>query len=136
MAKCCRETKCLQCCRETNMVLSYRDIKRIEKKENAHRFYSEDGEGWLRLNTAASRCVFHDGCKCTIYRSRPEGCALYPVVYDADARIAILDAECPQRHRFRLTKKKTRQLIHLVSVLRRERNQRLRQLKKSQQTKK
>jgi Fe-S-cluster containining protein len=118
------------------MVLSNRDIKKIKKKGVVKSFYVEDTDGWLRLRNEYGRCVFHDGRKCTIYQDRPQGCALYPVVYDADAHMAILDLDCPQRHTFPLTKHTKRHLFALVSVLERERNQRQHLSEKSLRNKK
>jgi Fe-S-cluster containining protein len=131
MSSICLETKCIQCCIETNMILSYRDVENIQKQGYEQIFFVTEHEGWLQLKNAKGRCVFHNGTRCTIYHQRPEGCTLYPVVYDKDNKKAILDSECPQKHRFPLEKSKIQQLFGLISTLERERNQREKQKKKS-----
>jgi Fe-S-cluster containining protein len=106
------------------MVLSFHDIERIEKRGFDSGFFVMEQDGWLQLKNAKGRCVFHNGIYCTIYKDRPIGCALYPIVYDADHRCAILDEDCPQRHCFSLTTAKTKQLYSLVSLLGAERGSR------------
>jgi Fe-S-cluster containining protein len=124
MSSCCLETKCIQCCIETNMILSYRDIENIQKMGYDRQFFVSERNGWLQLKNHQDRCVFHNGTRCTIYHQRPEGCTLYPVVYDKDNHCAILDSECPQKHCFPLVKSKIQQLLDLISTLEHERNQR------------
>lgn len=126
MTRCCLETKCIQCCLETNMLLSYRDIEIIEKLGHQKDFFVVEKEGWLQLRNHHGRCVFHNGNKCTIYNHRPEGCSLYPIVYDKTNKQAILDDECPQKTLFSLPKTKQEQLRTLVRLLQKERTQRLR----------
>jgi hypothetical protein len=109
---------------ETNMLLSYHDIKKIQKRGIDLIFFIEDSNGWLRLKNSHGRCVFHNGNTCTIYEDKPQGCTLYPVVYDTDNQRAILDEECPQKHCFPLKKSIVHQLHALVTTLEHERNQR------------
>ncbi|MCJ7697381.1 MAG: YkgJ family cysteine cluster protein [Thermoplasmata archaeon] len=124
MSNRCLETKCIQCCKETNMLLSYHDIEKIQKLGYDHAFFLREHGGWLQLKNSQGRCVFHTGEKCTIYEHRPKGCSFYPIVYDKDNNGAILDSECPQKLCFPLIKSKIQQLLHLISTLERERNQR------------
>jgi uncharacterized protein len=112
------------------MILSYRDIENIQKQGYEQKFFVTKHDGWLQLKNDKGRCVFHTGTRCTIYHHRPEGCTLYPVVYDKDNQRAILDCECPQKHCFPLEKSKIQQLFDLISTLERERNQREEQKKK------
>jgi uncharacterized protein len=121
----CLETKCNQCCIETNMLLSKNDIKKIQNLGYDFKVFAKERQGWLQLQNTHGRCVFHDGNKCTIYENRPEGCTLYPVVYEKEGRQAFLDEACPQKHHFHLTKEKERQLKTLVSILENERKERL-----------
>jgi Fe-S-cluster containining protein len=131
MSNCCLETKCIQCCRETNMILTYHDIENIEKKGYDRNYFITEHDGWFMLKNKNSRCVFHNGTLCTIYHERPEGCTLYPVVYDTDDACAILDDECPQQQCFPLTKPKESQLHALVRILEKERMQRRLEEKKN-----
>ena len=120
----CLETKCIRCCIETNMVLTYRDIENIQKMGYNRQFFVSEHKGWLQLKNHQGYCVFHNGKQCTIYLQKPEGCTLYPVVYDKDNDSAILDDECPQQHRFLLSKVKSKQLHNLISILEQERTER------------
>jgi Fe-S-cluster containining protein len=130
MSNYCLETKCMQCCTETNMLLSYHDIEKIKKRGIDPLLFIVESDGWLHLKNSHGRCVFHDGDKCTIYEDRPEGCTLYPVVYDADNHHAVLDEECPQRHCFPLEKPRANQLVTLIATLKHERTQRRHSQKK------
>jgi Fe-S-cluster containining protein len=114
----------MQCCIETNMVLSYHDIENIQKMGYDSQFFVTERNGWYQLKNDKGRCVFHNGTQCTIYQRRPEGCDLYPVVYDKDNQCAILDSECPQKNCFVLEKSKIQQLFDLISTLQHERTQR------------
>lgn len=111
---------------ETNMFLTSRDIQLIEKRGFTREFFVSENNGWLQLKNHHGRCVFHNGNKCIIYEHRPEGCRLYPLVYDKTHEEVILDDECPQRHCFPLTKEKNSQLKRLVCLLETERIQRIR----------
>lgn len=106
------------------MVLTNQDVQRIKKEGYDVGFFVKEHQGWLRLKNSQGRCVFHNGIKCTIYPSRPEGCILYPIVFDKDTDSAIYDSECPMKHCFRLTGAKTRHLSALVTVLEKERIER------------
>ncbi len=117
----CLETNCTLCCIKTNMVLTTQDIQTIEKVGYETRFFVSERNGWLQLKNKNGRCVFHDGTVCTIYDHRPEGCVLYPIVYDKDHRRAILDSDCPQKHQFLLSDTTSEQLYRLISVLETER---------------
>jgi Fe-S-cluster containining protein len=124
MSNPCLKTKCIQCCIETNMILSYRDIENIQKMGYDREFFISESKGWLQLKNNNGRCVFHNGKRCTIYYHKPEGCTLYPVVYNKDNNCAILDNECPQKHCFSLSNTKSQQLNFLISLLEKERTER------------
>lgn len=126
MTNCCLETNCTQCCIKTNMVLTTNDIQTIEKLGYETDFFVSERNGWLQLKNKKGRCVFHNGTVCTIYDQRPEGCALYPVVYDTDDGWVILDSECPQKHCFPLSKTKEQKIRTLVHHLEKERRERMR----------
>jgi len=109
------------------MILTHRDIKNIQKIGYDSKFFISESKGWLQLKNHKGRCVFHNGKHCTIYYHRPEGCTLYPVVYDKDKNSAILDNECPQKHCFSISKTKSQQLNYLISILKNERTERKKQ---------
>jgi hypothetical protein len=106
------------------MLLSYQDIENLTRLGYDRTFFVEERNGWLQLKNLQGLCVFQTGGSCRIYKDRPKGCTLYPVVYDNDDHRAILDQECPQKHWFSLGKNKIRTLNALVATLRRERDQR------------
>lgn len=124
MVACCLETQCSRCCLNTNMVLTSRDVERIEKLGYDKRCFIIEQNGWLQLKNQKGRCVFHNGNVCTIYEHRPEGCRLYPVVYSKDDRCAMLDRDCPKSSCFFLSETTTQQLFDLVTVLEKERAKR------------
>jgi Fe-S-cluster containining protein len=64
------------------MPLSNLDLKRILKLGyKLECFAVKTDEGW-RLKNNSGRCVFLIKERCGIYLHRPEGCRLYPLVYD------------------------------------------------------
>ncbi|MEM2144889.1 MAG: YkgJ family cysteine cluster protein [Candidatus Jordarchaeaceae archaeon] len=94
--------KCIQCglcCQNTEMLLSSRDIARLEalgydRKE----FAVTTPDGFHQLRNIEGRCFFFKEGKCIIYPSRPEGCVLYPVILDIDGKNCITDKECPNHN--------------------------------------
>jgi Fe-S-cluster containining protein len=81
------------------MLLSLRDIERIERKGYDRNFFVRfDSEGYATLRNNRGYCVFYDAEKsrCKIRAHRPEGCRIYPVIYDEDKGI-IVDPICPSR---------------------------------------
>jgi hypothetical protein len=106
------------------MLLTYHDIEIITKLGYDSTYFIEELNGWLQLKNSQGRCVFHTGEICSIYKHRPEGCTLYPVVYDNDNHCAILDHECPQRRMFSLGTHQAQKLDTLISTLQNEQAQR------------
>ena len=130
MTTICLQTECLRCCTNTNMLLSKKDNNRIQKLGYPPSLFVSNKNGWLQLKNVKGRCVFHNGNVCLIYEHRPEGCRLYPVVYNKDDRRAILDEECLQKQTFTFSKTTEQQLVRLISTLEREREERKKQTKK------
>ena len=92
--------RCGVCCQETEMLLSTKDIKRLEKKGyNTDFFVRFDREGYATLRNYQGYCVFYDPEKrsCKVRAHRPEGCRIYPVLYDEDKGITV-DTICPSRN--------------------------------------
>jgi len=125
MSDACRRENCVQCCVETEMPLSNEDVERIEELGFKRAEFTVDAAGWIRLKNAGGRCVFNDGSECRIYDGRPEGCRLYPVVYDEDKEDAALDYDCPSSEEFELGKDATQELLELIGRLKEERKKRL-----------
>ncbi len=86
--------RCGTCCQETDMLLSAEDISRLERKGYRRDFFARfDKEGFALLRNRQGRCVFYDPGKrgCDVYVSRPEGCRVYPVIYDEEKGIIVDD---------------------------------------------
>ena len=91
--------RCGVCCRETEMLLSEKDIERLERKGYDRDFFVRfDSEGYATLRNHRGYCVFYDAEKkrCKVRAHRPLGCRIYPVIYDEDKGI-IVDHICPSR---------------------------------------
>ena len=96
----CVNHKCVKCCLDTEMPLSRFDISRL--LELGHRledFAVKTGKEW-RLKNRCGKCVFLSADGCKIYSHRPDGCRLYPLVYDETKGKAVMHRLCPYRHEF------------------------------------
>jgi Fe-S-cluster containining protein len=92
--------RCGVCCKETEMLLSTKDIERLEKKGYTRNFFVEfDIDGYATLKNQHGYCFFYDQEKrrCKVRAHRPLGCRIYPVIYDENKGI-ILDSICPSRN--------------------------------------
>ena len=99
------------------MLLSHQDIERIKRLGFNTDFFVTERNGWLQLKNQDGRCVFHSGIMCTIYETRPDGCKLYPIIYDNDKKYAVFDKDCPQRDKFHISKSNTKQLyLSLIHI--------------------
>ncbi|RLE90259.1 MAG: YkgJ family cysteine cluster protein [Thermoprotei archaeon] len=98
MFKCIR---CGKCCVKTQMVLGPTDILRITKLGYKLKEFSViSKDGLLRLKNINDHCVFYNPNtrKCNIYRWRPKGCRIYPIVYFIEDNIITVDNECTMAH--------------------------------------
>jgi len=97
---------CGKCCIETEMLLSSNDIALIKKDKPKHlkiaSFVRKTEEGFNQLINVKGYCVFFDSVAkmCTIYDVRPQGCRFYPLIYDSDKKLCVLDHECPRPELF------------------------------------
>jgi hypothetical protein len=82
-------------------------------------------DGWLLLRNENGSCVFLTAQgQCGVHDLRPEGCRLYPLVWeedDAGNGAAAMDEVCPWREEFATNPQDRRRLDALVRVLVRER---------------
>jgi Fe-S-cluster containining protein len=106
------------------MSLSNQDVQLIESQGFNTKFFISKRKGWLQLKNKDGKCVFNNGKKCIIYKNRPEGCRLYPVIFDKDKNCAVLDRYCPYKDNFKISKMKVERLFDLVSKLEYEKIQR------------
>jgi len=101
---------CGNCCRETEMILSARDVDRIKnydpKNLRTANFVKKTADGLFQLKNEDGFCVFFNGSTnlCNIYAVRPQGCRFYPLIYDSDKKLCVLDQECPRPELFYPTK--------------------------------
>jgi Fe-S-cluster containining protein len=88
--------RCGDCCRETEMLLSTEDIARLEGLGYPREFFVLfDKEGYAQLRNLQGHCIFYDieNRQCKVYRFRPLGCRLYPIIYDEEKGI-VVDEVC------------------------------------------
>ena len=121
----CLKYKCIRCCLQTNMLLSEKDIDKICSLGMKREKFITRKNGWLMLKNKKGRCVFHNGKYCTIYNHRPEGCQLYPLIYNKDFHQVLFDKDCPHPNWFTLTEEKKQQLFSLIDTLFIERKNRV-----------
>ena len=103
------------------MLLSLEDIERIKQQGYNIDYFVEEKKGWLKLKNKGGKCIFHNGEICLIYDNRPQGCKIYPLIYDKEYKSAILDDECPYRYNFKFNEKDIKQLYLIVKQVELER---------------
>ena len=81
------------------MELSSDDIRRLEGTGYHRDQFSVLDNHVIRLMNVGGWCYFYSlaGRNCRVYKNRPLGCRLYPVVYLADEG-AMVDELCPMGH--------------------------------------
>jgi uncharacterized protein len=95
----CVANRCTVCCHDTNMPLTLGDLERITALGHRPDDFSQpdEAEGYLRLrNTKQGDCFFleADG-RCRVNATKPEGCRLYPFIYDEQDDRVVRDSICP-----------------------------------------
>jgi Fe-S-cluster containining protein len=121
----CVSNSCTLCCHDTNMPLTLADIERLTARGERLSDFSEpdeEDEGYLRLaNTDEGNCTFllPDG-RCRVQADKPEGCRLYPFIYDADHDAVIRDGICPFNRQFEPPPDVERRVRELIARLERE----------------
>ena len=116
----CLSHRCVTCCLETEMPLTEGDVKRIEKLGFNHSDFTVEAEGETLLRNVNKICFFLKDGKCSVYEGRPEGCRIYPLVYDVDAHKFVYDTVCPHAAEFRATSEDKDVLKRLIMRLDRE----------------
>lgn len=97
---------CGKCCLETEMILSQQDIEiiinclpnNIRKEDFTFKNINEQ----YQLRNIEGHCFFLDysNKECKIYKSRPQGCKFYPLIYDINKKKCRLDEDCPRNNLF------------------------------------
>lgn len=82
------------------MPLTKRDVERIKKIGYPEGYFVDRRSRIPRLKNVEGHCVFlnPDTNACTIYSDRPEGCRLYPLIYDEERDRIVVDPLCPKAH--------------------------------------
>lgn len=103
------------------MPLTEADIARIEslgyQRDN---FSMLDDELVPQLRNDSGHCVFLVRGKCSIYEHRPEGCRLYPLVWDQDSGKVVRDDFCPYTKEFSKTPQQEAAVLRVLGILERE----------------
>lgn len=116
-----RCSHCGKCCEKTEMLLSRADIELLERAGyTGESFVRYDRHGFARLRNRKGYCVFYDveRRRCKVYRHRPLGCRIYPIIYSEEERI-IVDYLCPVKNTISNNeqKRKGRNLIKLLQKI-------------------
>jgi uncharacterized protein len=114
-------SNCGVCCTETEMLLSKKDITRLEKRGFKQRDFAKyDKQGYAQLKNRGGYCIFYDkgNRRCSVYVDRPSGCRVYPVIIDEEKGI-ILDTICESRNTITDQEKilKGKRVIRLLEVI-------------------
>lgn len=110
------------------MLLANEDIERLERKGYSKVFFVQfDSAGYAKLRNHHGYCVFYDIEKkrCKVYRDRPLGCRLYPVIYYEEKGIDV-DTLCSARSKWsrEQIEKKGKKVIKLLEKIDNEAKQR------------
>lgn len=108
------------------MPLTEADILRIEALGHRREVFSAlDDEFVPQLRNDSGHCVFLGPTgRCTIYEHRPDGCRLYPLVWDRDRNDVVLDDFCPWNREFPVAPQKRAALVRVLRTLEVESSQR------------
>lgn len=111
------------------MLLSERDIELLEKAGYVKKsFVRHDPRGIAQLRNNRGYCVFYDAeeHRCRVYRLRPLGCRIYPVIYSEEEGV-IVDDLCPMKNTVSKieTERKSKKLLKLLRTIDREAEKRL-----------
>ena len=120
----CIRNACTICCHDTNMPLSLADMERLTSFGHRLADFSEldEEEGYLRLrNTEEGACHFLDEKgRCSVQHAKPEGCRLYPFIYDEEDDRIVRDYICPFNREFEPPADVETRVRELVGRLERE----------------
>ena len=132
----CAAKGCSACCHDVEMILTEDDLRRLREARPGEDFWRLADDGFLELRTRdapAARggqgrpCWFLDPeGRCTVHAVRPEGCRLYPAMWDDGLRAAALDDDyCPHTDGFVLSPGLKAPVRDLAARLHAERRRRL-----------
>ncbi len=111
------------------MLLTTRDIHRIQQHGYSIEHFVYRRNHWLELKNKNDLCIFHNGNICTIYNYRPNGCSLYPLTYNKKTNSPMIDSECPYAAHFSFQEADIKKLFGLIDTLEMERKIRIKRSK-------
>ena len=117
MKNTCLNNKCIKCCIKTSMLLIEADIEKIKNLGYKKEFFVKKRGSYHKLKNKDGKCVFHNGKICQIYENRPEGCKIYPLIYDVDLKSAVVDKDCPYGDSFKFDTNDIKTLYRLISQI-------------------
>ena len=110
----CFDNDCHRCCLNTRMTLTEADAARLEVSGCQDFFFVNDDQD-LQLINEDGHCIFLVDSRCSVHDGRPEGCRLYPLIFDLSVDRVVLDAFCPSAKEFTFTQDDTVQLRRSVT---------------------
>ena len=113
----CRIHSCSKCCIDTHMPLTGIDIKRITEQGYRYKNFVIRRKKERYLKNLNGKCIFLGENECKIYPSRPDGCRLYPLVYNENTCQAITHDFCPHRNMFKASNEDIEKLHSLIKKL-------------------
>ena len=104
--------------------MSNADIQRLKKSGyKRQEFMRYDKQGFAKLKNRRGLCFFYDPKKsrCKIYKLRPEGCRIYPVIFSEEEGI-IVDELCPMESTISKTEleRRGKKVMRLLRIMDRE----------------
>jgi Fe-S-cluster containining protein len=107
------------------MPLTYKDITRIEEGGIERTFFVIKENGWFQLRNSGGKCIFLKKGLCSIYKQRPQGCRLYPLIYDEETTSAVLDDDCLYANEINISGSVYKRLDRFIQQLKYERKKRI-----------
>ncbi len=99
------------------MELTSADIERITSLGHSDFYFDDNGERILR--NINGHCFFLKDGDCIIYKYKPKGCTLYPLIMSLPGRVPMMDEDCPHRHLFKFDPDDIIELSDLIDELER-----------------
>ncbi len=99
------------------MPLSRIDIERISRQEYKFKDFVVKRRRERHLKNRNGKCVFLGDNGCIIYSFRPEGCQLYPLVYNENNKKVVIHDLCPYGQEFKVNRDDIESLYVLFKKL-------------------
>ena len=99
------------------MSLTRIDIERISTQGYRFNDFVVKRRGERYLKNRNGKCVFLRDNDCIIYSYRPDGCRLYPLVYNENYGKGVFHDFCPYSHEFKVCGEDIENLHVLIKKL-------------------